>query len=79
MEVDEQRLMIDQLREEKPRILDEKDTKIAELHADFIQADRNATKLENDIRNMQVRGQGLKRSRWKCGSEGLRWLHGWLG
>ena len=43
------------MRQEKPRILEEKDTQIAELHADFIQADRNAKKLENDLRNMQVK------------------------
>ncbi|XP_022109970.1 myosin-11-like isoform X2 [Acanthaster planci] len=53
IKVDEQRSVIDQLREEKPRILEDKDTKIAELHAEFIQADRNAKKLENDLRNMQ--------------------------
>ena len=34
--------------------MEDKDTKIAELQAEFIQADRSAKKLENDLRNMQV-------------------------
>ncbi|XP_033634679.1 myosin-11-like isoform X2 [Asterias rubens] len=53
IKVDEQQSVLEQMRQEKPRILEEKDTQIAELHADFIQADRNAKKLENDLRNMQ--------------------------
>ncbi|XP_038076508.1 myosin-9-like isoform X2 [Patiria miniata] len=53
IKVDEQKSVINLLREEKPRIMEDKDTKIAELHAEFIQADRNAKKLENDLMNMQ--------------------------
>ena len=60
--MDEQKSLIEQLREEKPRILEEKDTHIAELHAEFIQADRNAKKMENDLRNLQVRVDGRCKS-----------------
>ena len=56
--------MLNQLREEKPQILEEKDTKIAELQAEFIQADRSVKKLENDLRNMQVMIETHSRIGW---------------
>ena len=47
-------MLLEQLRDEKPRLLQERQGEISSLQEQLMSANKNVRKLENDVRNLEV-------------------------
>ncbi|XP_041464987.1 myosin-11-like isoform X3 [Lytechinus variegatus] len=53
IKIKEQKMLLEQLRDEKPRLLQERQGEISTLQEQLMSANKNVRKLENDVRNLE--------------------------
>ncbi|XP_030833022.1 trichohyalin isoform X2 [Strongylocentrotus purpuratus] len=53
IKIKEQKMLLEQLRDEKPRLLQERQGEISSLQEQLMSANKNVRKMENDVRNLE--------------------------